>query len=166
MRRFATFALLLMAPAAFACEIGVVDFQRAVNETEDGKSAQKKLDTMYSSRKVEIEKRQAELEKAIKDYEGRALILSEQARQETERGLMAQQQQFQQVYMQYQSEMQETYMGLLSDLDEKMRRSTESLGKEKGCKVVLDKAAVVYAGPGAVDLTADLVKKYNATPAK
>jgi regulator of protease activity HflC (stomatin/prohibitin superfamily) len=64
-----------------------VDFQRAVNETTEGKGAQERLDTMYSSRKAELERMKSELEREIEDFEARALILSDSARREAEQKL-------------------------------------------------------------------------------
>jgi outer membrane protein len=163
--RWFLFAFLcLVSFPAFAGKVAVVDFQRAVTETTEGKAAQDKLDTMYSTRKAEIDRMQADLEKQLADYQSRALILSEDARAATERDLGTKQQNFQQTYAQYQQEMQETYYQLLQGLDEKMRAMTEQIAKEKGYDVVLDRAAVVYMGGETVDMTDDLITRYNAQP--
>src|SRR5690606_790845 len=87
--------VLLAATPAFAGPIAVVDFQRAVTETDQGKAAQKKIDDMYESRRGEIERMQSDLEKQIQDFQARAMILSDQARAEQEQQLMLKQQQFQ-----------------------------------------------------------------------
>ena len=162
MRSLFVLVALLVSSVSWAGGIAVVDFQRAVNETNEGKAAQKKLDTMYASKKSEIEALQVQLETAVKDYQARQMILSEEARQTTERELMQRQQQFEMTYQQYQSEMQQNYYGMLQDLDTKMRALTEIIAKEKAYDVVLDKGAVVYVGSGAVDLTNVLIQRYNA----
>ena len=92
---------------------------------------------------------QAELEKAIQDYQGRALILSQEAKQAEEQKLGLQEQTFQRTYMQYQQEMQQTYATLLGDLDEKMKTTATAVGKEQGCTIVHDKA--VRGWPNASD---------------
>lgn len=161
------FGLLATSAPAFAQKLCVVDFQKAVTDTQEGKSAQTKIDSMYSARKAELDRMQAELEKAIQDYQGRAMILSQEARATEEQKLALQQRTFEQTYMQYQNEMQQTYYSLLGDLDEKMRVIVGGVGKESGCTAVLDKAVVVYAGPDLSDVTATLVTRYNAQhPAK
>lgn len=154
-------ALFASLPA-FAGGLAIVDFQRAVNETEEGKGAQKKLDTMYASRKGEIAKKAEALEAEIKDFQSRAMILSEAARGEEEQKLYAKQQEFQQLSMKYESEMQQTYYTMLQDLDVKMRAISEKVAKEKGFDLVIDRAAVVYMGGTTVDMTDELVKRYNA----
>lgn len=155
--------LALSAPAlAQSCTLAVVDFEKAVTETREGKAAQARLDSMFSSRKTEIDRMRAELEKEVADYQGRAMLLSETARKDAERGLMEKQGRFEQTYMRHQQEMQQTYMELLQGLDVKMRAMTEQIARDRGCQMVLDKAAVVYIGAGATDLTINLIQKYDA----
>ena len=164
-RYFLVLVALLVSFPAFAGKIAVVDFQRAVTETTEGKAAQERLDTMYSSRKAEIDKLRTDLEKDITDYQSRALILSDEARAQAERDLASKQQRYEGLYMQYQQEMQQTYFTLLSDLDEKMRALTEKIAKEKAYDLVLDRAAVVYSGGETIDMTDELIKRYNAQSA-
>jgi outer membrane protein len=162
-RWFAVLLALLFAVSAHAGTIAVVDFERAVNETEEGKAAQERLDTMYSTRKTEIERLRDELMAEMEDYQARSMILSEEARTETEKRLVEKQQTFEQTYLKYQTEMQQTYMTLLQDLDDKMRRLTQTVAAENGYAVVLDRAAVVYFGGDTVDMTDQLITRYNAS---
>jgi len=164
MLRAATLIALLATTAtasAQECTIAVVDFERAVLETREGKEAQQRLDTMYASRKAEIEKLQEELERDLEDYQARALVLNDEARAATEQELMAKQQRFEQTFYRYQQEMQQTYFTLLQGLDQKMRALTEVIAAEKGCDVVLDGTVVVYQGGTAIDLTAELITRYD-----
>jgi Skp family chaperone for outer membrane proteins len=155
-------ALLAVSSPAWALKMCLIDFQTAVTETAEGKAAQSKIDTMYSSRKGELERMQNELEKAIQDYQSRSMILSAEAKAADEQKLALQQRTFEQTYMNYQNEMQQTYMGLLGDLDEKMRAIAQVVGKEQSCTAVIDKAVVIYAGAEMADVTTTLVSKYNA----
>ncbi len=146
---------------AHAGTIAVIDFERAVMETEEGKEAQSRLDTMYSTRKTEIERLRDELQAEMEDYQARSMILSDTARADTERRLLEKQALFEQTYTRYQGEMQQTYMTLLQDLDEKMRKMTITVAKEQGYDLVIDKAAVVYVGAQTTDMTDLLIKRYN-----
>lgn len=156
--------LCVMVPSrAFATKICVVDFQRAVTETTEGKAAQAKIDSMYASRKGELERMEAELQKAIEDYQKRAAILSNEARASEEQKLALQQRTFEQTYLQFQQEMQQSYVAQLQDLDTKMRTVAGQVGKEATCSIVVDSAVVVYSGTDVVDVTTTLVNKYNTT---
>lgn len=160
------FLALSLTIDASAAGIAVVDFQRAVTQTDEGKAAQAKIDTMYMSRKQEIEKLRTDLEAAVQDYQSRAMILSDQARADTEKKLAMQQQAFEQKYTGYQGELQQTYGTLLQELDGKMRTLVTTIAKEKSYSVVLDAAAVVYVGSDVVDMTNDLVTRYNVAHKK
>lgn len=160
-RHLTLFIILFFATVAEAGTIAVVDFERAVNETDEGKSAQAQLESMYASRKSELDSIRGELEKEFKDYETRSAVMSDTARAEVEQSIMAKQQRFQQMYMQYEQEMQSTYYQLLADLDAKMRTLTGKIAKEKSYSLVVDKDAVVYVGSDTVDMTNDLIQRYN-----
>jgi len=152
----------MVSTPAWATKLCSIDFQTAVNDTAEGKAAQSKIDGMYSTRKSELERMQNDLEKAMQDYQSRQLILSADAKQQEEQKLGLQQQTFEKTYGQYQQEMQQTYQDLLGDLDGKMRAVAQVVGKEQSCSIIIDKAAVVFAGAETVDVTSMLVTKYNA----
>ncbi|MCB9678554.1 MAG: OmpH family outer membrane protein [Alphaproteobacteria bacterium] len=162
LRALAFAAALSVSTSAFAGGIAVVDFQRAVNETEEGKQAQTKLDAMYSSRLGELKKLEDELKAEYEDYKNRALVLSDAQKMEEEKKIGMKEQRFLQLNQQYEAEMQQTYYTMLQDLDVKMRTISEKLAKEKGYDLVLDRAAVVYMGGTTIDMTEELVKRYNA----
>jgi Skp family chaperone for outer membrane proteins len=166
MHRFVALGLLLAAlgasTPAWAVKLCTIDFQQAMIQTAEGKSAQTKIESMYSSRKAELDRMQKDLEKAIQDYQGRAMILSADAKAQEEQKLALQQRTFEQTYLNYQNEMQNTQMQLLGDLDEKMRAVAQVVGKEQTCTAVVDKVVVIYAGPDLADVTTALVTKYNA----
>ena len=162
MRHLLLLAALATPLSAFAGGIAVVDFERAVNETDEGKEAQTRLDTMFATRRDELQRMQAAFQTAYEDYEARGIVLSDAARAEEERSLMTKQAELQQTAQTFETEMQSTYVTLLEDLDGKMRRLTETIAAEHQFDVVLDRAAVVYVGPGATDMTAELIARYNA----
>lgn len=162
MVRILAACLLAFASPAFAGTICAVDFQKAVTETNEGKSAQTKIDGMFKSRQDEMAKMQADFEKTVADFQKRAPMLAAEARAAEEQKLMGQQRSLQQTAMQYEQEMQQTYMSMLGDLDAKMRTVAADVGKNKACSVVLDSAVVVYAGADVTDVTLDLVARYNS----
>lgn len=162
MRPLVIAALLMASSPAWALKICAADFQKAVEDTTQGKAASTKIESMYGARKAELEKMQAALDKAIQDYQSRQLILSADAKAAEQQKLAQQDQAFQQKYMQYQNEMQQEYVTALQSLGEKMRTVAQTVGKEQACTVLLDKAVVIYAGADMTDLTSTLVTRYNA----
>ena len=160
-RALAVSVLLAAASSASASTLCKVDFQKAVTETNEGKTAQTKIDTMFKARQDEVARMQTEFETAVGDFQKRAMMLAADARASEEQKLMLQQRNLQQTAMQYEQEMQQTYMGMLGDLDVKMRTVAGDVGKGAGCSMVIDSAVVVYAAADVKDITTDLVSRYN-----
>lgn len=160
-RAFVLTATTLLAAQAHAGTC-IVDFQKAVTETDEGKGAQQKIDTMLETRRTEVAKMQSDFEQEVKDLQSRAMILSDDARAEAEQQLMMKQGRLQQTAAQYEMELGQMYNTLLSELDQKMRSLSITIAKEKSCDPLLDAGAVVYAGASTTDITAELVAKYNA----
>jgi len=167
-QRLALFVALLFVPApAVAADAGpkiaVVDFQKALDSVADGEAARKKLDAAMKEKQASIKTMETQL-KAMKDeYDKQSLILSEAARKQKEQEFMNAQMQYQQAAQQSEAEMQQMYVQLMEGLLAKMRAIASELGKEKGYDLILETSAgaVVYSG-GALDITQDLITRYNA----
>ncbi len=169
-RIFATFAFLFaFATPAFAeVKIATVDFQRALNEVAEGASARARLESMYSEKKAAIEKMGKDLEAKGLEFQKQAVILSDAARKQKEEELYAEQMRFQSAYQRSEGEMQQAYMGAMETLISKMRTLAGTIGQEKGYTLVVEinEGGVVWAS-SSVDITAELIKRYNAAnPAK
>lgn len=150
-----------VTPALADTKICVVDLEESVNKTKEGVAATQRLESMYASKQAEIERKGRELEKEFEDYDARKMVLNEDARKVTEQALWEKQQAFQGFVRDAETEMQDTYATLLAGMEEKIMGVAKTLGASKGCALVLQKAAVIYAGTGVTDLSADLVKAYD-----
>lgn len=155
-------ALGALVPGVARAAICVVDAEEALNNTAEGKAAQKRLESMFSAKQSELEKLQADLMKAVESFESSKMILSDAARATKQEELARQQASLQQKAMAAEQEMQETYTALLGDMEGKMVKAAESVGAKKACTVVLQKAAVLYTGKDAVDITADVIAALDA----
>lgn len=165
------FALLLLAVAmSFASpamaqaapKIAVVDFQSAIQQTKEGQAAQKKLDAAFQQKKTAIDQMEGQLRQMKADYDKQASILSDSARKAKEQEMMTLQAQYQQAYLQSEQDMQALYGQLMQNLLDKMKMIVTQIGKEKGYTLIIEKGAVVYS-MDSIDLTAELVKRYDAS---
>jgi Skp family chaperone for outer membrane proteins len=148
--------------AAANIKICVVDAQTALNETAEGKAAQTRLETVFSTKKAELDKMQADLQRQLTDYESRKMILSETARQTEEKSLLDKQQKFQALVVQSEQDMQGQYQTLLAGMEDKLMKTAEALGAKSGCTILFPKEATIYAAPSVVDLTAQIIKDLDA----
>lgn len=154
-------AVTLSAPA-LAGGIGFVDFQTAVTQLPEAARAQQRLEAMYAQKLKELQVQQTQLQKDVEDYESKKLILTDDAKAKAEQELMRKSQELQQTMVGYQNDMDRQVAAELQKLDQKLRDVSSKIAKERGYDLVLDKAVVVYAATGVTDMTADVIKRYNA----
>lgn len=154
-------ALSLAPTASFAGGLAVVDFQQALNDVNEGKIVQARLEGMYTEKKKalgEMEKRMMAMQQ---EYEQQALVMAPDALKAKEREIMQAQMIYQQEVQKAEMEFQGQYNQEMETLLGKMADICEVIGKEKGYDMVIERnAGVVYTS--APDLTADLVTRYNA----
>lgn len=157
------FGTTLVAPgSAWAGGIAYVDFEAAVTQSTEAKQAQERLQQAYAVKLQELQRQRDELQKEFAEYEQKKLIMTDDARTRAEQGLMTKQQQLQQNMMAYQQEMDQQVAVELQKLDDKLRSVSSAIAKERGYDLVVDKAVVVYAGDGVVDMTQAVIQRYNA----
>ena len=132
-----------------------VAFQEALPETAAGRAAKQTLDETYERHRKELMALNEALERNIERF---------QRKDDTApppEAIAQQQAELQQQSMQSQAALEQLNARLLGDLEGKMREVSAAVGKARGCAVVLDRAAVVYAGPDVVDLTDAVVTRFD-----
>jgi outer membrane protein len=158
----------LLAPAvlpraAAAQKIGVVDMQRALMETEDGRKAKDQLKKLFEQRQKTLDKQQTDL-KAMKDsLEKQRDVL---ARDVLTKKLEEYQKAFaelQTTYLEFQRELAAKEGELTKPILERMQRVMRRIGQADGYALIIERgeAGVVYV-PSTYDLTDVLIQRYNA----
>jgi outer membrane protein len=156
---------LALAPAASAqqLKIGVVDLQRALNETEDGRKAKAQLKGLFDKRQKTLDDQQNSLRTMKENLEKQKDVLS---REVLAKKLDEYQKAFaelQTTYMDFQRELGAKEGELTKGILERMHRIMRRIGQADGYALVLDRAeaGVVYT-PSSYDLTDVLIQRYNA----
>lgn len=172
MRRFmlplmllALLALPASALAQQAMKFGVVDFQQALNDVEEGKSARQVLETRFEEKRLGLEARKAELEQMSESLEAQKTLLSESALRAKEAEFNKKAMTFQQDMMAANQEMQLMEQELTADILEKMLNVAQDIAKEQGFNFVVEAQSVVYADD-SFDLTAQVISRFNAKASK
>ncbi len=158
-------ALLSAAPdvAAGELKIATVDLNRVMNEVEEGKAEQARLQTIYEGKRAELAQMEEALVTLNKEYQSQAAVLSATAKQDYEQRLYQQQATYQQAMALAEQEMQQAQLQVMDKLMGKMRGVAEQVAKEKGYTMVLESSQglVVWADE-SVDITAAVITRYNA----
>ncbi|WP_413587270.1 OmpH family outer membrane protein [Bdellovibrio sp. HCB274] len=155
-----TLSALLVASFAHAADskVGFVDMPKAVQATAAGKKAKAELETEFTKKKKDIEKKEAELKKMGEDIEKKKSVLSQDA-------LGKKQAEFQGLMMKYREEVQKSQMDLqkkqgelTAPIVEKMKTVVAKIAKEKGYTLVMENNnGILFSTPDS-DLTEEVVK--------
>lgn len=169
--RFLVFTLLAVsagsavAGAAHAqqTKIAVVDMQRALNETEDGRKAKAQLKKIFEDRQKTLDKQQNDL-KAMKDsLEKQRDVLAREVLAKKFEEYQKAFGELQTTYMEFQRELQSKEGELTKGIIERMQRIMRRVGQTEGYTLILERSegGVVYV-PINYDLTDLLIQRYNA----
>lgn len=159
-------AVCLASVPAFAQQapkFGYVDFQRALNEVEEGKQVKAKLERDFKAKQAQLDKKQKEVMDLKTTLEQQAQMLSEDARRKRFAEFQTEMANLQQLYMQLQTELAQAEAEATQKIFERMRTITEEIGKAQNYTMIFERneAGLLYAPAGA-DLTNELIKRYNA----
>jgi outer membrane protein len=163
---FAALALSALLPrvsAAQAVKIAVVDLQRAINETEDGRKAKDRLKKLFESRQQGLDKKQQDLKKLKDELDQQKNVLSREALDTKVESYQKQLVDLQQVYVEYQRELAEKEGELTKSIVERMEKILRRIGQTDGYTLIMERgeSGVIYV-PTNLDLTDILIQRYNA----
>ena len=144
-------------------KIAVVDLQRAINETEDGRKAKDRLKKLFESRQQGLDKKQQELKKLKDELDQQRNVLSRDVLEKKVEAYQKQLVELQQVYVEYQRELAEKEGELTKGIVERMERILRRIGQTDGYSMIVERgeAGVIYV-PTNYDLTDVVIQRYNA----
>jgi outer membrane protein len=163
---FALSALLLVAARNAPVEaqkIGVVDMQRALMETEDGRRAKEQLKKLFEQRQKTLDKQQEDLKSMKEGLEKQQSVLSREVLAKKAEELQKAFAELQTTYMEFQRELASKEGEMTRPILDRMQRIMRRVGQAEGFALILERgeAGVVYV-PSTYDLTDVLIQRYNA----
>ena len=161
------FAVALPRASAQSGKIAVVDMQRAIMETEDGRKAKARLEKLFKSRQEGLDKQQKELKKLKDDLDKQKNVLSREALQGKVESYQKRLVELQEVYMKYQRELAQKEGELTQSIVERMQVILRRMGQTQGYALIVEKneAGVIFV-PSNLDVTDLLIQRYNAGEGK
>lgn len=167
-RRIFAFAIAYALVGGFASrlaladdKIAYVDLQRALEETNDGKSAKARLKSDFDKKQKELDEKQEELKKAKEDFDKKSSMMKEEAKNKAAAEL-------QQRFLQ----LQETFARLQKDLASKEQDATrgilaklsgvvQKIAEREHFAMVLERSSSVVYGQPSLDITNEVIRMYN-----
>jgi len=159
-----TVSALALAPAAASAEqkIGYVDLQRALNEVEEGKAAKALLKKDFDEKQKHLDGKKTEFDKLQADFEKQAMVMSEQARKDKGQDLERRARELQALFVNLQKDLSERERDATRGIFDKMAQIVGEIAEADGFAIVLEKNAGLVYAPASLDLTNELIRKYNA----
>ncbi len=159
-------AVFLTAMTAYGeTRFAYVDMQRALGEIEEGKAAKAKLKRQFESKQKELDQKQEELKKDNANLEklAREGVLKEDRLREKKIELEKKLMDVTKYWQDSQKALSEEERKLTQNIFSKMAGVIRSIAKADGVSFVFDKneGGLLYA-PDSLDITNELVRKYNA----
>lgn len=144
-------------------KIGVVDLQRAINETEDGRQAKRRLQKLFDERQKSLDAKQESLKAQKENLEKQQDVLSEDALKKKVEKYQTDLMELQNEYVQYQQELSTKEAELTGKILEKMQQILRRIGQTDGYTLIMEanEGGVVWV-PSNLDLTDVLIQRYNS----
>lgn len=144
-------------------KLAVVDMQRALNETEDGRKAKAQLKKVFEDRQKTLDKQQNDLKAMKENLEKQRDVLSRDVLSKKLEEYQKAFAELQTTYMEFQRELASKEGDLTKEIIARMQRIMRRVGQAEGYALVLERseAGVVYV-PTNYDLTDLLIQRYNA----
>jgi outer membrane protein len=162
--------VLAMALATGICaaetKIGYLDIQKALGQSDAGKSAKEQLTSRFKKYQDEINSKQEELKKLKDELEAQGAILSESKRTEKEKVYSTKLKNFQQFAKDAQDEMQGKDKELTQKVLESFEKVVQEYGRKNGYTFIFVRTEGIIFADEKADLTDELLKLFNASQKK
>ena len=164
-----TIFTLLAGPAILRAQtpkIAIVDFERAVVESAEGKKASEKFNAALQAKQAELQKQQKDIDDSTKKLQTGERTLSDSAKAALQRDIDKKNTELQRQNEDAQKELQTMRDDLLRPIAERATALMNMMAAQEGYTLVVDisnpQTNVVYYNPKN-DVTAELVKRIDAS---
>jgi len=150
--------------AADVAKIGVIDFQRILENSSAGKYAKTEIGKKGKIMETELKKRGTKIEEEKQRLDREALVMSKEMREEKEREIRININDFKTLQQKYMRDFKEFENRLVKRIQKEVIEVVKEMGKKQGYLIIMEKRTgeIVYS-PKSIDMTDSLIQKYNTT---
>ncbi len=156
----ALFSLQTGALAAGTAKIGIVDLQKCIRESNEGKKVQERLQNRQRQMQEELDKRQKELENMQKELEKQSLMLSPDAREDRQKEFEKKQRDLGYFYQDINDELKKIENEARSELVNIFTTVVDTIGKRDKYDLITERSSILYFEE-SMDLTNEVIKEMN-----
>lgn len=157
------FCVVILGHVAEAeIKIGIVDLQKALNESEAGKQAKKNLEEIIKAKQKQIDQKGKEIEKLKEEIDKQSSVLSEKALRQKQDELDRKMRDYKRFVQDAQDEVKRKEAQLTEEILKELRKVIYEIGKEEKFTLILEKVeGVILYTDEAVDITQKVIERYN-----
>lgn len=152
--------VLIALPASAQFKVGVVNLQKALQDTAEIKQAEADLKARFGPRQEEIAAMEKELAKLNQEAEANQSKYNEQTMAELLARIQTRQRQYQRNSQLLQDEVNRERQDILSRVGQRFSEVVKKVAEEKGLDMVVDQNNLLYAKP-AMDISAEVTAAYD-----
>lgn len=156
----AIFSLQTGALAAGTSKIGVVDLQRCIRESNEGKIVQERLQSRQRQMQEELDKRQKELEEMQKELEKQSLMLSIDAREDKQKEYEKKQRDLGYFYQDINDELKKIENEARAELVNIFTTVVNNIGKRDKYDLITERSGILYFEE-SMDITNEVIKEMD-----
>jgi outer membrane protein len=160
---FLIFFFVTSSYGADVAKIGIVDFQKILEKSDAGKQATLEINKRGKEMEDDLKKKGEEIDAKRKKMEREALVMSKEMRDEKEREIRININDFKSLKAKYMDDFKQQEAQYVRDIQKQVLQLVTDMGKKEGFLIIFEKreAGVLYA-PAAIDITDRVIQKYNA----
>lgn len=159
MKLILTAALMMISTMSYASNVAVIDMEKVVQSSPEGKAVKKKIEAAYAANKAQFQKKEKVLQEEAKSYESQKQKLSPQQQMTKERELGMRMSEFEKDLQESEKKIEEMSEKMSEPLLKKVQGIVADISKAKGYTVVLEKSSsqVFWANDNA-DISDQVIK--------
>ncbi len=154
-------------PFPEGAKFAYVNVQRIAQESTEGKAATGRINALREKKEKELQEKNMQLEAARKKLETSASVIADAARAQQQKEVERQQVDLQRATQDAQAEVEELQRELQMEFQRKLLPLIEEVRAAKGLLMVFSSLdSGILAADTGLDITADVIKRLDSTPAK
>lgn len=159
----AVFAAAVFAFPALAegLRIAVVDVNKVLNESEEGKAAKKRMEARYEELKKDVDSKQEELKKLKEEIDKQKIIATKEKLKEKEDAFQGKLNELRKLTQESEREMQGRQSELTREVLKRIEGQIDALVKAEKYDLVLERSAGVIHVADSMDLTERVLAMMN-----
>ncbi len=159
------FIFLGIIPKAFCADvakIGVFNFQKILTESSAGKMTQKKITNRGNELQNKLKSEKRQLDELNKSIEKESYVLSPEKLKEKQRAFRIRVNDLKKMQEDFAQEFKTLEVKLINEIQKEVFEITDEIGKKEGYLIIFERktAGIVYH-PAQLDITNQIIKKYN-----